>query len=423
MAATGNLVTLMRTLGLGLVRLGGVTVDTQLGWSDPAQGLTRPPWATGVVGPDDLRAIAELARATGWRILLGLNFGHYDPAAAADEARVAQAVLGAGLAGVELGNEPDSYAPKGLRPRPWGLEQYLPQIDAYRQAVDAAAPGAPLYGPDTSSGAPRLRWVSAFADDARPAVLTAHYYPLAWCNGYRPKVRDLLSGAMHAAEARMLAHLLPVVARAQLPVRIDETNNISCGGLPGVSNTYASALWALDFVARAATAGVSGINFHGNLANAGGYAPIAADDQAALQAAHLGARPEYYALLVAHRLIGATPVATQLVSGDPHLTAYAFTRADNVVQVLVVDEDPAPSSPVTVSVGLPRRAVSARALVLRAPSLDATTGVTLAGSAVRADGTWIPAAVPMRTLPARRRLSLRLAPASAVLADVQTVGR
>ena len=41
---------------------------------------------------------------------------------------------------------------------------------------------------------------------------------------------------------------------------MDETNDVSCEGEPGVSNAFASALWALDYTARAMTTGVAGVN-------------------------------------------------------------------------------------------------------------------------------------------------------------------
>ena len=39
-------------------------------------------------------------------------------------------------------------------------------------------------------------------------------------------------------------------------------NSVSCGGAPGVSNAFVSALWALDAVFQMARVGVDGVNIH-----------------------------------------------------------------------------------------------------------------------------------------------------------------
>ena len=46
------------------------------------------------------------------------------------------------------------------------------------------------------------------------------------------------------------------------PLRIDEMNSVSCGGAPGVSNAFVSALWVLDAVFQMARVGVDGVNIH-----------------------------------------------------------------------------------------------------------------------------------------------------------------
>ena len=41
-----------------------------------------------------------------------------------------------------------------------------------------------------------------------------------------------------------------------------ELNSVNCGGRPGVSNTFATALWAPDALFALLRAGVDGINLH-----------------------------------------------------------------------------------------------------------------------------------------------------------------
>ena len=416
LADSGGLVALLRGLGRGVIRFGGVTADTQVAWSpDPA---AKPDWATTTLSRADFTGVARLAQETGWPVLLAVNLGHYDPAAAADEVRTAQAALGPNLAGIELGNEADSFAGKSLRTKPWTYPDFLGQVDDYRAAIEAVAPNVPLAGPDASTGARGDNWLSNFSTDERPSLLTSHYYPLSDCAGYLPVLADILSPGIHGAETRMLNRVAAVSQRTGIPLRVDETNNVSCGGEAGVSNTFASALWALDYIARAMSAGIAGLNFHGNPGNPFGYAPLAAASSDDLVAGNIGARPEYYALLLAHLLAGESPLPVVVNTPDPFVTVAAFAGSAGRLRLLVINETPAGSRPVLVRVTLPGRYVGGGVLRLTGPSITATTGVALAGAAVSADGKWAPRLPVGRVTRTPRGLTVVVNPASAALASL-----
>ena len=136
-SSRGDLVSLLRSLGEGVIRLGGISADTETAWLTEA---APPTWVRATIGPEQLAGIASLARATGWRVLLTVNLGHYEPAAAAQEAQAAQSLLGTSLAGIAIGNEPDRYVADGLRSTPWSFADYLTEVAAYRAAIAAAAP-------------------------------------------------------------------------------------------------------------------------------------------------------------------------------------------------------------------------------------------------------------------------------------------
>jgi hypothetical protein len=417
LADGGNLVGFLRSLGPGVLRFGGATADTRVAWAPP--GVTpAPPWATATIGPADIDRIARLAQEAGWRVLLTVNFGHFDPAAAQQEASYAALAMGDNLAGIEFGNEPDALALYGLRDLPWTFDQYKPQIDAYRAAVQAATPAVAFAGPDQASGRRGLAWLADEAAFERPALLTAHYYPLAWCVGYLPTLADLVSPRMHAAEQAMLTRVEAVARRHAIPLRVDETNNISCGGEPGVSNTFSAALWAVDFLARAMKIGIAGINFHGHLANPTGYAPLVALTPDALLAGQLTAQPEWYAMLLAKRLLGDRPLAALSRPGGLDVTSYAFLSAYGRLHLVVVDDEPPGSRPLQVRVPVGRAFGSGVALRLTAPSLDATSGVQLGGSGVQPHGGWGPSG----TLPAvevrNGAAVFTVEPASAVLVSL-----
>ncbi len=270
-AGSGDLVALLRSLGSGVLRFGGASADEQVAWvsGSTTARTALPRWASTAIDAHDLAGIAALAHATGWRVLLTVNLGHYDPTAAAQEAAAARAALGPYLAGIELGNEPDMYVQKRLRPPSWGpasagtpaheaaVTSYRAQATVYRAAIAAAAPGVAVVGPDASTGTPGLAWVRFAARTLHPALLTDHYYPLSSC-GYRPTVEELLSPTVRSHEHAMLAAQAAIARAAATPLRVDEANSISCEGRPGVSDSFASALWALDYTARAMSAGPRG---------------------------------------------------------------------------------------------------------------------------------------------------------------------
>ena len=398
-AARGDLVALMRSLGPGVMRFGGISADEQAVWV--GAGSPRPGWARVAIDEADLAGLAALARVTGWRVLLTVNLGHYDPSAAALEAAAAQRLLGSYLEGIEIGNEPDLLVRKHLRGPGWGIVAYGPQARAYRAAIATAAPGTPIAGPDPSTGVGGLGWLRTVASSPtlRPALLTDHYYPLSSC-GYEPTVSELLSPNVRRAESDMLGKALAIARAHGLALRMDETNNVSCEGEPGVSDTFASALWALDYAARAASAGVGGLNFHDLIDKSDAYSPLFAPSPAALAAGELRAAPEWYALLAARAFIGARPPARPLASavagGAPgELSAEALSSADGSVRVALVDYAPPGSPPLAVHLRVPRGLTGGSILRLTAPSPSATSGVRLGGRAVAPDGTWSgPPALP-----------------------------
>jgi hypothetical protein len=102
-----NLRRYLLTLGpRGLLRIGGNSLDRSF-WTSRHE--RPPPWAQGTAAPASLHSLAAVLRGTSWRVILGVNLLHFDPARAVDEARSAVRILGGSLAAIEIGNEPDHY--------------------------------------------------------------------------------------------------------------------------------------------------------------------------------------------------------------------------------------------------------------------------------------------------------------------------
>lgn len=409
-ASEGDLPLLLRSLGPSVLRLGGVTADSSVAFADPPGAV--PDWAHTTISAADLDGLATLAREGDARLLLTVGLAHDDPQAAASEAAAAQHVLGSSLLALEIGNEPDAYGRHGLRPAPWTFAQYAPEIAAYRSAIAAAAPGLALAGPDTT-GASFAVWGPPEARAVRPALLTAHRYPLVCSSVPAPSIDALLSVATRTRELAQLRSDVAIARAGHIPLRIDETNSVSCGGRAGVSDTFASALWAVQLITEAMQLGIAGINFHDLPANCAGYSSLCASDPAALAAGRLVAAPEWYALLLTRGLTGERPLATVVRPAVPDVAAAAF-GGRGAARVILVDSDAGGGErAVRLLVG----GAYARASVvsLTAPSLSATTGVRLGGRSVNALGELLG---PLRHTVARRAhgsITVTLAPASAAL--------
>ena len=341
-----SLVALMRLLGPGVLRIGGNTLDRSWWTSDAEQP---PAWATSVVTPADLVSLRELLVATGWRSILGVDLGHFEPTRAADEARTAERILGSRLLGIEIGNEPNGYSipPINLRTSTYSVGIYLKEVSAYSAAIHTTSPAIPLYGPELSTPS----WVAAIASDTQDpfAVLTEHYYPTSYsvprgvCEGTAlPTELDLLSPQIRQEENTLLETLVTAGQLAHRPTRISETNTTSscdASGGPDTGPVFASALWSLDWILRAASAGVAGLNFHGyfGVCTPVTYSPVCAPSDAAGAREQVSARPEYYGLLAARQLEGGhfVPIYISEQNTSADFTTYATVHPNGGITLAI----------------------------------------------------------------------------------------
>ena len=298
----GTLTRLLHSLGRGTLRFGGGSVNRYVRWEQP--GTAAPRWATHPVTPQDLQTLASVTRRTGWKVMLTMNLAHYEPRSVAEEAASARHELGGGLAGIAVGNEPDRFSQYGLRGAGYDFSEYAHQLAGYRGAVAASAPGTPLAAPDVSTGEPPLPWVWE-SIGLHPSILTDHYYPLTACE-HNPTASQLLSPEVRLQESVMLSTLGDIQRTAGAPLELDETNDISCKGEPGVSNTFASALWAADYIARTMRAGLRGVDFHTLLNLPESYTALVGEG------ASLRPNPEWYGLLLTHALQGTRVLPTSV---------------------------------------------------------------------------------------------------------------
>jgi Ricin-type beta-trefoil lectin domain len=394
----GDLASYLDTISpSSVMRIGGNTVDETF-WT--STGETAPSWSIATITPADLTALAGLARASGWKVILGVNLKQYNPARAANEAQYAQAALGSSLQAIEIGNEPDLYSQYESDPA-----QYLTDFAAYVSAIRQAAPGVPIEGTD-AAGAPNGSFQQAFvsAQKAAPQIneLTNHYYPLtsSTCGG-SPTITQLLGTTVRDNEQSEADEAVAAAAPLHVPAVIDEGNSVVCEGQQGVSNVFAAALWEIDDQLVTAREGVAGDYEHGTVVQCDTakplfmyYTPLCAPTAADATAGDLAAQPEYYGLAAVHDVgTGAFLNLSNPVWAD--VRAYAVQHSNGTMTVVLDDvDDPSTTGPTTVQLDLGASYGWASQVNLSASGgLTATTGITLGGQTVQASGA-LPAPKP-----------------------------
>jgi hypothetical protein len=372
-----NLIGLFRRLGSGVLRIGGGSVD-QLLWTPNSSGGTH-----AEVTPANIKALAGFLRATGWLCLYGVNLATSTPALAAEEVAYAASVLGSNLLGIEIGNEPDEYGlPGSFFAGNWGLQDFMTRWNSFRAAVLEAVPSVPITGPATGGGNHISSWTLPFGQAVSPdeiILLTQHYYR---ASGGNP---ESTAAYLIGPDPQLATDLTTLNAGARqlgIPYRISECNSFSHGGAPGVSDSYASSLWVIDFLFDAALGGATGINLHAG-GNAPGYTPIADDSGGVVEV-----RPEYYGLLL-FALAGAGALyETQLAVGRVNVTAYAVRSASGGLNVIVVNKETIQNLTLTIETN---QTIQTAALqTMTGPSLAALSGATIQGASVNKDGSFFP---------------------------------
>jgi hypothetical protein len=164
-----------------------------------------------------------------------------------------------------------------------------------------------------------------------------HLYPLTDCRSPREvTIGGLLSSRVADSPAR-LSWVVSEAQAAGLPAIISEANSASCGGLAGVSDRPAAAVWAVRFVLSALKTGFREVRFH-----------FAGDpyDPFVVRAGTVLTRPLESALVALNQWL---PVGSTLrtVPGVRELVASAVAKPGGGT-VLILDNERAQARPVVL---------------------------------------------------------------------------
>jgi hypothetical protein len=359
----------------GILRIGGNSGDTALWQREPAP--VAAPY-THAITPADIDRLADFTQACGWRVVYALNLAHGQPQRAADEAAYVAGRLGRHLDAFVIGNEPDLYERHGLRPSGYDSDAFIAEWQDYAQAIRARAGAVPLAGPEVAY---RQDWVEAFARRCASQVvfLSEHYYPVGPASDRNVDINALLRS--EAQRGEQMRAPMETAVRYFRPARITEANSCFGGGKPGLSDTEAAALWAIDVSMGFCRDGWNGLYFH--TAPQAAYSPIVREAGGAFVA-----QPLYYGLLLLAQATPMTLVEATTRERPAFLRLFAGVTESGHIRVLLVNPDQANSADVRVDANRPLQHGSV--LRLHSPTLFSRHELQLGGAAVQPDGRWKP---------------------------------
>jgi hypothetical protein len=158
-----------------------------------------------------------------------------------------------------------------------------------------------------------------------------------------------------------------------------EGGTASCGGVDGISNTFASAQWNVDILFEFATRGVQLAIFSGTPQAI--YAPLV------VNAGKVEVRPSFYGMLLFNVILGGrnTKVYGPATSGSPlplRIKAWAAVdQVTNTYTAVLLHKDPnTGDQQVSITAPIPNAYV--QVVVMRAPAVDSPTGQTIAGHTI-----------------------------------------
>lgn len=367
--ANGVLTQMIRNLGSGILRLGGNSSD-KIVWT----GKVR----TEFTGKDsltttDIDEFSKFVNLTGWKVLWGLNLGNNDSDINSDEAVYVARKLNNSLSALQIGNEPDLYY-KHLRPTDYTREEYNREWLSHYMQIKSQIPNVSIAGPAVAGD---IRWFDSFLNSFsdKISLMTGHYYNSPGKNA-SVNWRTILEPDNHLSA--YLQTLNYLCKKHGIHYRMAECNSVSRGGREGVSNVFASALWALDYMWTVALNNGRGVNFHGGSVSK--YAPIVWNEKGIPTP-----RPIYYAMLAfKYASEGGSMVPVVTSSSVPNTSAYACIDEKTIKVTLINKSD----DNISYTLRLDDTPAFIQVLRLTAPSPISSSEVRFADSEVKDDGSF-----------------------------------
>jgi hypothetical protein len=404
-----------------ILRFGGDSTDWTW-W--PVKGMRKPGGIRYTLNSKWLQIAHAMNEQLHSRLILGVNLEAGSVKLARTMANALVKGIGKpGIAGLEIGNEPELYSAfnwytkkngtgvPGRNKTTWNEGAFFKQFHQFASAMPS---GVPIAGPASGSATYLAKLGAFLKGESRVKLATFHAYPLKHCTPHALTISQLLSPAATSGFARAQAQYVNAAHRRGRRVQLDEINGITCGGYRGVSNTFASALWVLDVLFELDKIGVDGVNMQ---SVPGGvqeiFGPLAGDGGSMV------VHPEFYGMMM---FAAAAPAGSRLFTIPARLPSnvklWATRAKDDSARVTLINDNL--SKPRTVHVPLSSPGGPAAVRALRAPHVGSTSGVTLGGRSFGSStSTGLLAAPVLRQLKSTRGgYTVRVPPATAILLTV-----
>ncbi|KAI8996273.1 hypothetical protein BD414DRAFT_477356 [Trametes punicea] len=273
-------------------------------------------------------------------------------------AEAAESILGDNVLAFQVGNEPDLYADHGHRPPGYNQTDYFNDFGVVVQAIqndqqipvrgNLVAPS--LQGLWTLESVLDTGFLTSYSDDI--SILSVERYPSDNCAAAFPggnfgsiiNPQDIFPSYLNHSSGQSIVS--PYLNGAQVALSASkqfmmfETNTASCGGFPGVSDSFGAALWGIDYGLQMAYS-----NFTGALLHIGGqdvsYNPFTPPPTNLSSLKEWTVGPIMYSTLVVAEALGQTNTSRvldlQANGGNVFTPAYAIYENDALARVVLVN--------------------------------------------------------------------------------------
>jgi hypothetical protein len=388
-----RLIHLFHTLGIKNLRIGGNTSD---------RDVRKLPEKA------DLDSLFAFAKVADIKVIYCLRLHNGDPQADAQTAKYIMDHYADEMDCFSIGQEPSAY-PKmtnavrsaegmGAGFEKYSYADYARDWKRFADVIMAAVPGVKFCGPSVhNNGGWAQKFMADFGRSNQVALITEHLYP-GGAGGKVPTPeigRDrMLGDDFTRAYQKLYDGFVPAAMTNGLPYRLEEVNNYFNGGAKDVSNTFASALWGLDFMYWWGEHGAAGLNFHTGDKVAAGSAL-----QASKYTAYYSTTNGYYVRPLGYGLKafdlgshGKFIPATVANADQLNLSVYAVMGDDkNVYLTIINKEHGATGRGANISITGNGVIFSYGQIIsLTAPdnNVAATDGESLGGASIENDGSW-----------------------------------
>ena len=364
-----ELLTLFRELGIRNLRIGGSSVDANKYDYTPSR--------------KDIDALFRFAKAAGVRVIYSLRLLDGNSLKDASAAKYIWDRYRKYLVCFAIGNEPNLYRNKD--PEITGLKSYLAKWRRFAKTIRDSVPDAVFGGPDNDTGG--SFWGRQFAHyEFGSGIVTGIFFHYYVGGTSKHKSASQLIDAMLSLEWDKVNYPEryeasgAVALKLGFPYRLTESN---CNYTPrpgvwGGNNSFATALFALDYMHWWADHGCSGVNFHS--AQWKYNATIYRDSSGNFQVYPIGFGIKAFDI-GGHGRIDRVRISKPAAL---NLTAYAVTGKHNLY-VTIINKGHSTGAAQAI-VNIVHKGFTGKSLVmyLEAPdgNAGATSGITLGGASI-----------------------------------------